>query len=104
MDLDIVKEISGIEEEAQRIVEEARKRARVLEVSAEDKQAPLRLKYEKEFEAKAQELRRRFEGETQQEEAELKEAFIDAQAFILRREIERSDEVVSFLINRIREF
>lgn len=104
MDLDVVKEISRIEKEADRIVEDARKKARALEAGAEDELAPLRREYENEFEAKAQELRQRFREETQQEEARLKKIFEDAQAYIQRRDREQSDEVISFLINRIREF
>lgn len=103
-ELDIVKEISKIEQEADRVVEDARKKARSLEAGLEDKLAPIRLNYEKEFKAGAEELRRRFKEEMQREESKLKEAFEDEQAFVLQRERERSDEVVSFLINRTREF
>ncbi len=104
MDQDIVKEISEIEKEAESVVEDARKRARALESGLEEKRAPLRLEYEKQFEAKAEGLRRSFKEEVQQGEAKLKEAFADAKTVIVQREMERSDEVVSFLINRIREF
>ncbi len=104
MDLDIVKEISRIESEAESIVEETKKRARALEGEVEARRAPLRREHEKEFKVKAEELRRSFKEEVQQEEEKLKESFAGAQAFILQREMERSDEVVSFLINRIREF
>ncbi|MFQ5957618.1 MAG: hypothetical protein ACE5KK_07590 [Candidatus Brocadiales bacterium] len=104
MDLDIVKEISRIEKDAERIVEDARDRARDLEASVEGELAPQRVEHEKEFEAKAQVLKLRFKEEMQQEESKLEEAFEDDQSYILQRERERSDEVVSFLINRIREF
>ncbi|MEE9201492.1 MAG: hypothetical protein V3V45_08615 [Candidatus Brocadiales bacterium] len=104
VDIDIVREISRIEEEAERLVEGARERARALGAGLEDKLAPLRLEHKKEFEKEAQELRRRLEEELKREESRLKEAFEDEQSFVLQRERERADEVVSFLINRIREF
>ncbi len=102
--MDIVKEISRIEKEADRIVEDARRQAKTLEAGLEDRLAPLRLKYEKEFETRAHEMRRRFREEIQQEESRLKEAFEDTQAHILQQERERTNDVVSFLMNRIREF